>query len=162
MRSLKTLLGKNKLFFHKISFTFLYVYLLIGCTGLKTNSLTSLLDFTRRRVGVGEQVLASWTIGDLTVIHEKYQYERYTNWYDKIFHLHMSLFCLLQKVCLTCYWIQLPSWWIPSFLKTVTTWFPWQKNNWSYWQKQSIGMHNNNIATYHWWITFSHTVKRLN
>ena len=45
---------KIKLFFYKISFTFLYVYLLISCTGLKTNTPTSLLDFILRRVGVGE------------------------------------------------------------------------------------------------------------
>ena len=38
---------KTKLFFYKISFTFLYVYLLISCIGLKTNLPTSLLNFIR-------------------------------------------------------------------------------------------------------------------
>ena len=35
-------------------FTFLYVYLLISCIGLRTNLPTSLLNFTRWRVGVCE------------------------------------------------------------------------------------------------------------
>ena len=63
---LKNFVGRKQNCFFPKYLSLFYVCLLISCTGLKTNSPTSLLDLTRRRVGVGELASASWTIGDLT------------------------------------------------------------------------------------------------
>ena len=51
---LKNFVGRKQNCFFPKYLSLFYVCLLISCTGLKTNSLKSLLVFTCRRVGVGE------------------------------------------------------------------------------------------------------------
>ena len=51
---LKNFVGRKQNCFFPKYLSLFYVCLLISCTGLKTNLPTSLLDLTRRRVGVGE------------------------------------------------------------------------------------------------------------
>ena len=51
---LKNFVGRKQNCFFPKYLSLFYVCLLISCTGLKTNSPTSLLDFTCWRVGVGE------------------------------------------------------------------------------------------------------------